>query len=53
MEYQIVKDRGIERVIALVNSEMKKGWTCQGGIQVVTYGSGKQLRMMFYQAMVR
>ena len=45
MEYRIIKTRGIELLIKLVNEAIDEGWECQGG---VVYSRGD----WFYQAMV-
>lgn len=50
MEYDIVCSESIDRLIEYVNSYLKEGWQCQGGIGVLTQGLSYKI---FYQAMIR
>ena len=50
MEYDIVCSESIDMLIKYVNSYLKDGWKCQGGIGVLTQGLSYKV---FYQAMIR
>lgn len=50
MEYDIVCSESIDMLIEYVNSYLKDGWQCQGGIGVLTQGLSYKV---FYQAMIR
>ena len=50
MEYDIVCGESIDMLIEYVNSYLKDGWQCQGGIGVLTQGVSYKV---FYQAMIR
>ena len=50
MEYDIVCGESIDMLIEYVNSYLKGGWKCQGGIGVLTQGLSYKV---FYQAMIR
>lgn len=50
MEYDIVCSESIDMLIEYVNSYLKDGWKCQGGIGVLTQGLSYKV---FYQAMIR
>lgn len=50
MEYDIVCSESIDMLIEYVNSYLKDGWECQGGIGVLTQGLSYKV---FYQAMIR
>lgn len=50
MEYDIVCRESIDMLIEYVNSYLKDGWKCQGGIGVLTQGLSYKV---FYQAMIR
>ena len=49
MEYDIVCSESIDMLIEYVNSYLKDGWQCQGGIGVLTQGLSYKV---FYQAMI-
>ncbi len=50
MEYDIVCSESIDMLIKYVNSYLKNGWQCQGGIGVLTQGLNYKV---FYQAIVK
>lgn len=50
VEYDIVCSESIDMLIEYVNSYIKDGWRCQGGIGVLTQGLSYKV---FYQAMIR
>lgn len=50
MKYDIVCSESIDMLIEYVNSYLKDGWKCQGGIGVLTQGLSYKV---FYQAIVK
>lgn len=50
MMYDILCNESIDGLIKQVNSYLKKGWQCQGGIGILTEG---ECYKVFYQAMIR
>tara|TARA_B100001093_G_C25917996_1_gene631531 strand:- start:156 stop:350 length:195 start_codon:yes stop_codon:yes gene_type:complete len=35
MDYKVIKARSLEGLVKGVNSELKKGWKCQGGVEIL------------------
>lgn len=49
-KYDILCDESVDGLIKQVNSYLKKGWQCQGGIGILTEG---KCYKVFYQAMIK
>lgn len=49
LEYSIVTASDLFRFTRMVNTELKNGWSLQGGINVSKSGGGSY----FYQAIIR
>ena len=49
-KYDILCDESVDGLIKQVNSYLKKGWQCQGGVGILAQGEHYKV---FYQAMIK
>jgi len=50
MDYKVITARTLKGLVKGVNSELKKGWKCQGGVEIY---SNDGMLLDYHQAMVK